>query len=173
MGFYAGWLGGFTLSEGNTHTTVTRNIAAGTWHHGFHFEPSACGEGSPSTIFRGNVAHSISGYGAIAKNVVNPCTEVKDFIAYKCTQSSVMHGGPSMINRGINLVSIDNHYGIAVHPGAGTSELVDSFSYAEYVANEDCPENSPCDHCMTRGGVLMPLGAKGPAGQAHLDRQPK
>ena len=36
---YFGWKGGFTLSESNMKMTVTNNVVAGTWHHGFHFVP--------------------------------------------------------------------------------------------------------------------------------------
>ena len=36
---YLGWRGGFTLSESNKKMVVTDNIVAGTWHHGFHFDP--------------------------------------------------------------------------------------------------------------------------------------
>jgi len=81
---------------------VTNNIVAGSWHHGFHFVPSRCGETNPDFIFEGNLAHSISGYGAVALNVANPCTEVRDFTAYKVTEASIMLGGPSTVNRGIN-----------------------------------------------------------------------
>ena len=80
--------------------TVRNNIASGSWHHGFHFIPLECGAGTGAnqvTVFRDNVAHSISGYGAIAANRDgNPeCIEVIDFSAYKCTESSIMLGGAS------------------------------------------------------------------------------
>lgn len=72
---YFGWVGGFTLSEGNRAMEVRNNIAAGTWHHGFHVVPSACGaDDTGDFIFRNNVAHSISGYGVIGKNVAQECT---------------------------------------------------------------------------------------------------
>ena len=65
---------------------MTGNIAASCWHHGFHYEPEECPPNG-DILFFDNVAHSISGYGAIAANVEgNPnCIEVKDFAAYKCT----------------------------------------------------------------------------------------
>lgn len=43
--------GAFTLSEGNHGMTVTNNIAAGSWHHGFHFVPNKCEENNPDFIF--------------------------------------------------------------------------------------------------------------------------
>ena len=46
-------------------------------------------------IFENNIAHSISGNGAIAANVGNRCTEVKDFIGYKCTEGTIHIGGAS------------------------------------------------------------------------------
>ena len=153
---YQGWLGGFTLSENVSNTIVTRNVVAGTWHHGFHFIPQECGVANPSFIFRGNVAHSIMGTGAIALNVANDCTEVKDFTAYKTTQASIQLAGPSKINRGRNIVSIDTVFGPAVFPGKGTSELLDSYSIGELKANEDCPQGSFCDHCFSRTGMIPP-----------------
>jgi len=97
---------------------------------------------------------------------------MKDFSAYKVTEGSIMHGGPSTINRARNIVSIDTVYGAAVHPSTGTSELIDSVSYSELADNQDCPAGSPCDHCLERSGLIMPLGGKGPEGLVHLDRQP-
>lgn len=88
------------MSETNKGMVVRNNIAAGSWHHGFHFTPKRCGDTNPDFIFENNVAHSISGYGAVASNVENDCTVVEDFIAYKCTEASIMLGSESMINRG-------------------------------------------------------------------------
>ena len=137
-------LGAFTLHEGTTKMTVRNNIASGSWHHGFKYRPGKCDEPNQQRdtdfIFENNVAHSISGYGAIAENVVNKCTEVRDFIAYKCTEASIMLGGSSKLNRGTNLRSIDNRYGIAVHGGGGgDAELIDSKVYGELTDNYDCP----------------------------------
>lgn len=69
MRSYHGWLGGFTLSESVSTSTVTGNVVAGTWHHGFHVVPQACDDANPDFLFTNNVAHSISGYGAVALNV--------------------------------------------------------------------------------------------------------
>ena len=84
METYFGWTGGITASDGGT-ITITNNIVAGSWHHGFHFTPDQCSVASSSDAFRNNVAHSISGYGAIAANVENDCTIVHYFTAYKVT----------------------------------------------------------------------------------------
>ena len=148
---------------------VTNNIVSGTWHHGFHFIPSKCDDDTPTYIFYNNIAHSISGYGAIAENVSNKCTEVKDFIAYKVTEASIMLGGPSDINRGRNLKAIDTRYGPAIFPSFGVSEIIDSISYSELADNQDCPPKSTCDHCMSRTGMIMPTGVNG----GHFDRQKK
>lgn len=80
-----------------------------------------------------------------------------------------MLGGPSNINRGRNLTSIDTRYGVAVHASSGKAELIDSTSIGEIFGNEDCPEGSPCDHCLERRGIVLPLGKDG----GHDDRQPK
>ena len=112
------------------------------------------------------MAHSISGYGAIALNVENPCTEVHDFTAYKVTEAAIMLGGPSKINRGLRLTSIDTRYGIAVmSANGGRAELEDSKIYGELTSNKDCPKGSPCDHCMDSGFVVN-MNAEG----THLDR---
>jgi len=101
------------------------------------------------------VAHSISGYGAIALNVQNPCTEVSNFAAYKVTEAAIMLGGPSAINKGYNLKSIDTRYGLAVMSASGGKAIIeDSYIYGELTSNEDCPEGSPCDHCMMTGFVV-------------------
>ena len=71
-------LGCVTAFSGVSIATFTNNRAAGCWHHGFKFIPAKCDEANPSYVFENNVAHSVSGYGAIAANVANSCTEVKD-----------------------------------------------------------------------------------------------
>ena len=137
---YSDWKGAMTLSESNTEVTVTGNVVAGSWHHGFHFVPNQCDESNPSWVFSGNVAHSISGYGAIALNVDNACTQVSDFTAYKVTEAAIMLGGPSKINRGIRLNSIDTRYGVAVmSANGGQAEIIDSKIYGELTDNQDCP----------------------------------
>ena len=173
---YADGLGAFTLHEGTTKMTVRNNRASGAWHHGFKFRPLRCDEevveGQTDFIFENNVAHSISGYGAIAQNVVNRCTEVKDFVAYKCTEAAIMLGGASGINRGRNLRSVDTRYGLAVHSGGGgDAELIDSKVYGELADNYDCPEGGvqPCDHCLARSGLILNLANQG----AHADMQVK
>jgi len=123
------------MSDNTNKVTMRDNIAAGCWHHGFHFIPDKCDQTNPNWLFEGNIAHSVSGYGAIAKNVENACTEIKDITAYKCTEAAIHLGGDSKMNRGRNLRSIDTAFGISVHPSSGESELIDSFSYS------DLPEN--------------------------------
>lgn len=153
---YNGWKGGFTLSESNSKMVVTNNVVAGTWHHGFHFVARKCQNDSGNFIFSGNVAHSISGYGAIAKNCANDCTLVSDFISYKVTQAAIMLGGPSKMNRGKNLKSIDTVYGIGIFSaGGGDVEISDSQVYGELSDNKDCPPGSPCDHCISSRGIIL------------------
>jgi hypothetical protein len=155
-------LGAMTLTEGTSRMTVKNNIVSGSWHHGYHFKPSKCKERDPDWVFENNVAHSISGYGAIALNVANDCTEVKDFWSYKVTEAAIMLGGPSRINRGTNIHSIDTRYGIAVHsagPEAALeeprAELHDCKVYAELRDNMDCAEGQVCDHCTDRTGMVL------------------
>ena len=100
----------------------------------------------------------------------NPCTEVADFTAYKVTEASIMLGGPSKINRGIRQVAIDTRYGIAVHSASGgRAEITDSRVYGELTDNEDCPQGSPCDHCLDSRGMVLNMAAE----EQHDDRQPK
>ena len=83
---------------------------------------------------------------------------MRNFLAYKCTETSMMLGGASDINVGRNLVSIDNVYGIGVHNGAGgEAHIYDSIAYGENEDNEDCPEGSPvpCDHCFDTTGIIL------------------
>ena len=175
---YTEGLGAFTLHEGTRSMTVRNNVASGAWHHGFKFRPLNMGKDCANPkdaddfIFENNVAHSISGYGAIAENVVNKCTEVKDFVAYKCTEAAIMLGGASNTNVGRNLRSVDTRYGIAVHSGGGgDAELVDSKVYGELKDNYDCPRSGkqPCDHCLDRSGLILNLANEG----AHNDFQLK
>jgi len=83
--------------------------------------------------------------------------EVEDFIAYKCTEASIMFGGPgSEKNIGRNLTSIESRYGIAVNSGGGgDAELWDSTVYGELEDNLDCPPGSPCDHCLDSVGIVL------------------
>jgi hypothetical protein len=157
-------IGGITATQGTSKMTVTNNIVSGTWHHGFHFEPEECDPDThlaevpttPNWTFRNNIAHSISGYGAIALNMGRRCTIVRDFLAYKCTETSIMLGGPSDVNVGRNLTSIDNRYGIGVHSGnGGDAEVYDSVAYGENADNEDCPAGSVCDHCFDTTGIVL------------------
>jgi hypothetical protein len=111
------------------------------------------------------VAHSISGYGAIAANVEGEplCTAVRDFAAYKVTQAAIMLGGWSETNKGTALVSIDTGYGIGIHGGGcGNVVLEDSVMYGENADNQDChpDEQFPdtggvCDYCVHRYGLTL------------------
>jgi hypothetical protein len=167
---FEGETGCFTVSEKVSKVTMHNNIAAGCWHHGFHFIPQKCDDTDPDYSFINNVAHTISGYGAIALLVEHQCTEVKDMVGYKITEASIMLGGPSKQNIGTNLRSIDSRYGIAVHPSTGTSLLRDSYSYSELRDNVDCPDgNDMCEVCIDRIGVIPPISSD----TGHFDRKPK
>lgn len=153
---------------------VMNNVVSGAWQSGYHFKPLRCDQSSsvsnPDYHFVNNVAHSISGNGAVAKNVENSCTEVKNFVAYKCTHGAIMLGGASGINRGRNLVSIDNHWGLSIHSGAdGRAEIEDSRIYGEDTNNKDCPVGSTCDHCLDSTGIVLNQACAG----SHLDSQVK
>lgn len=156
-------LGAMIVSENTKGMTVTGNIVSGSWHHGFHYTPKRCPEYGTSIdfTFENNVAHSISGYGAIAANVKNDCTEVLEFSAYKVTEAAIMLGGESDINRGTKINSIDTRYGIAVHtagPDSGKDPIAELHKckvYAELKDNLDCAEGQVCDHCMERQGLVF------------------
>jgi hypothetical protein len=175
-------IGGITATQGSglARITLKRNIISGTYHHAFHFKPKPC-TGSTAElndfVFEDNVAHSISGYGAVAANTNHRCVEVEKFVAYKCTEASIMLGGSAsgtgsnnVGNIGRELISIDSRYGIAVHSGGdGNAELIDSKVYGEVWANRDCPPGSPCDHCLDTTGIILNCACSG----AHLDYQKK
>ena len=167
---YSGWTGCFTLSEENNRRLVVKdNVASGCWHHGFHFLPRDCTDtqgaagaaGDQGTWFAGNVAHSISGYGAIAANVVyRGGTCVRDFSAYKVTQSSIGLGSGSHKNQAENIVSIDVGHGIGVHGGnCGHVVIKNSKIYGDFADNTDCHgiggNHEDCDHCIDRFGLTM------------------
>jgi len=102
--------------------------------------------------------------------VGNSCTEVRDFIAYKCTHSAIVLGGPSDINRGTNIISIDNHWGVAIHSGNdGKAELNDSTIYGEDALNQDCPVGAVCDHCLDSTGITLNQVCS----SSHLDTNKK
>lgn len=171
-------IGGITATQGTSRMIVTNNIVSGTWHHAFHFKPERCDKDThyvlpdddPDFIFENNIAHSNSGYGAIALNVVNDCTIVRDFIGYKNTEAAIMHGGASEMNVGRNLVSIDSRYGIAVHAGGnGDAAVYDSKAYGDNDLNQDCPDGSDCDHCIYSAGVILSQSCAG----AHDDHKTK
>merc|ERR1712242_45017 len=120
--------------------TIRNSIVSGVWKTGYHFTPEECDEDSHQVVsgsnsdfvFENNLAHSISGYGAIAANVENKCTIVRDFVAWKCTQSSIHLASASDANVGRNLTSIDNRRGIGIHGGAdGSAYLYDSKVYGD------------------------------------------
>lgn len=158
--------------------TVTDNIVSGSWHHGFHFTPSRCDGKADhySFTFERNIAHSVSGYGAIAANVGNDCTEVKDYTSYKVTEAALMLGGPSAINRGTRITSIDTRYGIAVHSAGPEdseeeprAELHQCKVYSEIPDNGDCQEGQVCDHCLDRSGMIFNQAVS----KEHDDKQEK
>ena len=110
------------------------------------------------------MAHSISGNGAIAANVNNDCTEVKNFAAYKVTQSSIGLGSESKENRASAIVSIDVGQGIGIHGGkCGNVLIKDSKVYGELPKNYDChkwnggtpADFANCDHCYDRFGLIF------------------
>jgi hypothetical protein len=80
------------------------------------------------TVFVDNLAHSISGYGAIAANRdgVPVCTCARDFAAYKVTEAAIMLGGWSETNKGHNLVSIDTGYGLGIHGGGCGNVIIEN-----------------------------------------------
>lgn len=95
---------------------------------------------------------------------------MRDFIAYKCTHSAIVLGGPSDTNLGRNLISIDNRWGIAVHGGNnGNAELDGVTIYGSNDVNQDCPPNSKCDHCFDTTGIVLNQACQG----SHLDSQVK
>ena len=167
-------IGGITASQGTRDIIIRNSIVSGSWHHGFHFIPRECdrrthemiNEDNPDFIFENNIAHTISGYGAVAAKVNNRCTIVQDFKGYKCTQSTIHLAGAAESNVGRNLVSIDSRYGIGVHSGGdGDAYLYESRVYGENPDNQDCPTGSVCDHCLDSVGIVM----NQMCARAHLD----
>lgn len=85
-----------------------------------------------------------------------------------------MLGGPSRINRGTNINSIDTRYGISVHSSGSESalrepraELHNCKVYSELKDNRDCAPGQKCDHCVDRAGMILNQALSG----AHGDKQ--
>lgn len=73
-------VGGINVSECEPFL-VKDNTVAATWHSGYQLPAKKCGDASVHT---GNVAHSISGYGAIINKAGTVgCSEFTDFKGYK------------------------------------------------------------------------------------------
>lgn len=79
--------GVFELASGTSSMTVTNNIAFSGWHHGYQVQGHECDDNNPTWVFENNVAHSISGYGAVGAGDF-ACTAFHDFTAYKCYESA-------------------------------------------------------------------------------------
>ena len=95
------------------------------------------------------------------------CIEVKDFAAYKCTESSIHLGGRAGINRARGIVTIDCGRGLGIHGGGcGDVDVVDCHIYGEHRPNYDCPDGN-CDECIDRVGLTLASVYSG----AHRDRE--
>lgn len=120
----------------------------------------ACGG---TQVNSGNIAHSISGYGAIAQGsgqFSGDCGEFSGFKGYKTRIATVHIGGGvgRKINQVRDIVTIDSSTGImALGPDEGHVEVYDSIFYgSQDMPNKDCPNNDKCGACMNKRGIWTP-----------------
>ena len=154
---WAGNIGGILIT-GSDPYLMKDNIVAGAWHTGFFFPSKGCGDASVHT---GNVAHSISGYGAIVNSGASKvCSEFGDFKGYKNHLATVHMGGgtKSKLNKVRDIVSIDSAVGLmAFGTGGGRVEVEDVVIYgSKDMPNEDCIGGASCYTCMSKHGIMMP-----------------
>ena len=150
-------IGGIVLTS-NEPFTMNDNIVAGAWHVGMKFPARKCGD---PAVYTGNVAHSISGYGAIVDTPASEtCNEFSDFKGYKTRIATVHMGGglKSALNKVHDIVSVDSAVGLmAFGSGSARVEVEDSIFYgAKDMENEDCPEGGSCAACISKKGIWMP-----------------
>lgn len=147
--------GGFELIDASS-MTVRNNTAAGTWHSGFRVPGVACEASKPSNVIEDNIAHSISGFGALVPEGEGDCSKFTKFYGYKNAQATVfMNTGKE--SRAEENISIDSHYGIVAFAGQHV-EVRNNYIYgSEGMQNTDCPgvPSGKCD-CDSRLGAMAP-----------------
>mmetsp|Transcript_43997 Transcript_43997/g.58365 ORF Transcript_43997/g.58365 Transcript_43997/m.58365 type:complete len:281 (-) Transcript_43997:2481-3323(-) len=104
--------GGFDLI-GASSMTVRNNTASGTWHSGFRVPAKKCDDANPGNVIEDNVAHSISGFGAIVPSGGGECSEFSKFAGYKNSEAT-LHLNAGKENRAKENISIDSGKGLTI-----------------------------------------------------------
>lgn len=82
------------LFANNKESSARGNTAASSWGAGFIYDALNCDDKTPDFIFEHNIAHSMSGFGAIAVSPSNTrytCTEVSNFSGFKNSMGTIHH----------------------------------------------------------------------------------
>jgi len=140
--------------------SVTNSISAGCIYAAYVVPGHDCDDSDDQTKFRNNVAHSVTGDGAIVFPDVtgsghSKCYEGSHFAAYKCSMSGILSHFWSEEIRWNHITLIDNSLGVINMPGVKGEEhneavLTNTMIYGESPA-EDCPDGHSC-YCYDKMG---------------------
>lgn len=141
---------------GCSNITLTNSVVSGCDYAGFIVPGHTCGASATQTVFKNNVAHSISGAGALVfpdptDVTQKDCYEVSHFSAYKNDESGIEIQFLGDEIRANYVTLIDNTQGVSIQPTnpeepngpKQLSILQNSFIYGETLA-QDCPNKAYC-----------------------------
>ena len=136
------------LFADNNESAARSNTAASSWGAGFIYDALDCNDNdAPAFIFEHNIAHSISGFGAIAvppPRASVSCTEVSNFSGFKNSMGTIHHAAQEGELYCFNITSVDSGIGISCI-GAEDSrvEIRDSNIFGNKDMQVlDCPEEN-------------------------------
>lgn len=153
--------------------SVTNNIAAGVRYAGFVVPAHDCDSQGTQSVFRGNVAHSVSGMASGEGLVVYPtggthstCFQASHFSAYKISVAAVNSFQVSAKTVMSDMTLVDNNYGLAVNlvcpSDYADNEIVlkDSFISGGSIS-PDCPENGGFCASREKAGIMLGGACRG------------
>jgi hypothetical protein len=135
------------LFANNKATTVQGNTASSSWGAGFIYDARDCDDSTPEFVFQHNIAHSISGFGAVPQKPNKSrvgCTEVSNFSGFKNSMGTVHHAAQTGELRCKNITSVDSGIGISCIGAANEKvEISDSQIFGNYdLQMLDCPREA-------------------------------
>lgn len=146
--------GGVAKLSGNMDLIVRNNVVFGANYYGLEYNAPMCNEAVPTTVFEGNIAHSIAGFGARAlpsnRAGGTDCTDVTGVSGYKNWKATVHAADGTGELKCHDITSVDSGYGIACMGAAGGHvEVYDSVIYG----SKDIP-NVNFERCTDTLGVV-------------------
>ena len=143
---------------------IEESIAAGCSYAGFVAPGHTCGEALSQQSFRSNVAHSVSGSGALifpdpSDEAQKSCYEGSQLFAYKNSDLGVGAVFDSQEIRMSNMVLVDNTFNINIQVSGSDDQITravfsDSFIFGESGA-DDCPLTGHDCYCKDKGGMML------------------